>query len=337
MVSDPSSDNQAQLDESVEKRPAWPRHADGAACHAEALRLLEKFRWAPLALCPPDHVGIRLVNPDHARKCKKKSWGKAPFYPWHEFMERLPTAREINRWWLELSNSNVGIALGPVSGIVRVDVEGRAAEEQLLAVSGGDLPPTPEFSSGRGRGLLYAIPPGVVFKTTAQAFQDGELRFQAKGAQTVVPPSRHHSGRLYRWLPGRSPDEVAPAPAPRWAVERWQERPGAHRNPAPVARGSASTAPVNPAALFLALVALDRLSVKRASAYNPWLAVGMALHAVSPDLLDDWDAWSQRCRAKYEAGACAYKWASFGRRQGFYLGHLLEWARLDSGKGVWDV
>ena len=53
----------------------------------------------------------------------------------------------------------LGIALGPVSGAVRIDAEGEGANRQLLELSGGDLPPTPEFRSGRidgtGRGILY--------------------------------------------------------------------------------------------------------------------------------------------------------------------------------------
>jgi hypothetical protein len=313
----------------------WHRQrlADGAACHAEARRLLSKH-LSVLALCPPDHAGIGLVNPEHARKCKH--WGKAPFLRWLDYQTRLPTAGEVGRWWHLMPTANLGCALGPVSGIVRIDGEGRAAREQLLALSGGELPPTWEFASGRrdstGFGVLYGIPPGVVFRTTSQAFHDGELRFQARGAQTALPPSRHRDGGLYQWLPGRSPDEVRLAPAPRWAVDRWREKPGGRRTSALGCRGVGTGGGAGgPAQIFLAVVALGQLNPARADNYNDWLRVGQALHAVWGGLLEFWDDWSRHSRGKYREGACAAKWRTFRAGGGLRLRHLIDWAHADSG------
>src|SRR5262249_7231430 len=202
------------------------RLVDGAACKEAALTGLARG-WSVLALCPPDHCGVGLVSRRHGKTCK--SPGKRPWHTWEEFQERRATEAEVLDWWRQLPNSNYGLALGPVSGVVRLDVEGEDSRRQLMELSGGDLPRTPEFRSGRadgtGVGILWSIPSGVTFRTTPQHFQDGELRFQAKGALTVLPPSRHKDGGLYQWLDGRSPDDVPLAPAPRWAVERWQARP----------------------------------------------------------------------------------------------------------------
>jgi hypothetical protein len=55
----------------------------------------------------------------------------------------------------------------------------------------------------------------------------------------------------------------------------------------------------------------------------------MALHAVSPDFLDAWDDWSRCCPERFQEGACERHWRSFGRKAGYWLGHLLEWARQD--------
>src|SRR5439155_8468526 len=49
-----------------------------------------------------------------------------------------------------------------------------------------------------------------------------ELRFQAKGAQTVLPPSRHPSGTRYAWKPGHGPGEIEPAIAPAWLLAELQ-------------------------------------------------------------------------------------------------------------------
>ena len=80
--------------------------------------------------------------------------------------------------------------------------------------------------------------------------------------------------------------------------------------------------------------ALARLSPARADRYDAqdggWLAVGMALHAVSPDLLSDWDTWSQQS-SKYAAGVCADKWAGFkDKAHGLTLASLIAWAQEDA-------
>lgn len=197
------------------------RLQDGRACLQAALEYLQKYNLCPVVLCPPDHVG---VGEKHPKKCTNP--GKVPLVPWKELQERLSTESELARWWEDHPDGNVGCILGPVSGVVRLDVDGPGAEVMLQDYSGGDLPLTWEFTSGRengGRGLLYGIPPGVVFQTTPQTTEQEkeELRFQAKGAQTVLPPSRHKNGVLYQWKPGRSPRDMPLTPAPDWMVKRW--------------------------------------------------------------------------------------------------------------------
>jgi putative DNA primase/helicase len=203
------------------------RRADGAACLEQARRYLRELGWSVLAVCPPDHLG---VGKTHGQHCQ--SPGKAPWGPWKEFQDRLPTIGEILRKWHDNAMLNLGLALGPVSRLIRVDVDGPAGEERLRRVSGGIVPVTLEFISGRkqgGRGLLYQIPLGAELRTTIERRGEPkqELRFQAKGAQTVLPPSRHPEGCLYAWVPGRSPWEMAPALAPDWLLA--QLRPG-HRS-----------------------------------------------------------------------------------------------------------
>ncbi len=62
-----------------------------------------------------------------------------------------------------------------------------------------------------------------------------------------------------------------------------------------------------------ALQCLEMLDPTLADDYAEWLKVGMILHAVDPGptMLAAWNAWSRRS-AKYNEGACAAKWATFG-------------------------
>jgi hypothetical protein len=188
----------------------------GAECLKAALYYL-KQGWSALAVCPPDHAG---VGKSHGQHCD--SPGKAPWGPWKEFQTRLPTETELRQKWRDNPQLNVGIALGPVSGLIRIDVDGEQGEAFLQEVSKGDLPPTLEMTSGgNGRGLLYGIPAGVlVLPTHAHGDQIHEgLSLLGQGSQTVLPPSRHVSGRRYEWKPGRGPQEIELALAPQWLLD----------------------------------------------------------------------------------------------------------------------
>jgi hypothetical protein len=180
-----------------------------------------------LPVCPPDHAGVHVFG---HRKCT--SPGKGPLILWAEKQTERASEAEIRSWWAKLPNSNVGIVLGPVSGLVRVDVDGEEGEKFLQEVSKGDLPDTWEMiSGGGGRGLFYKIPDGAVFRTTSQSGEQvhQEFRLQGKGAQTVMPPSRHVSGKRYSWVEGHGPDDIDAADAPAWLVSMMSEE-NRHKN-----------------------------------------------------------------------------------------------------------
>ena len=82
-----------------------------------------------------------------------------------------------------------------------------------------------------------------------------------------------------------------------------------------------------------ALAALQKVAGRRADDRDDWLKVGMALHSASPDLLDNWDKWSQQSE-KYQPGKCAEKWPTFEAREPgqrrYGLKHLIECSNDDN-------
>jgi hypothetical protein len=192
----------------------------GQECLERGIDYLHR-NWSCLAVCPPDHVG---VGKTHAEHCTNP--GKAPWGPWKEYQKRRATEDELRSKWKANPLLNVGIALGPVSGLIRVDVDGEEGQPFLHEMSGGDLPDTLEMTSGgNGRGLLYAIPSGFTLRPTHQhgtKLHSG-ISLLGEGSQTVMPPSRHKSGRRYAWKPERGPDEIKPAVAPVWLVKLMSE------------------------------------------------------------------------------------------------------------------
>jgi hypothetical protein len=101
------------------------------------------------------------------------------------------------------------------------------AGERLLSER-GDAPETLEFRR-RLRQSRFAVrdSAGTKLRTTIHNAKGDhcELRFQAKGAQTVMPPSIHHSGDRYVWTPGHSPDDGPAAIAPAWLIDELTEKP----------------------------------------------------------------------------------------------------------------
>jgi hypothetical protein len=206
----------------------------GAECLAAALHY-GALGWAPISVCPPDHLA---VGKGHGKQCQ--SPGKGPWGRWGGKQHRRLTADELRRRWAANPFLNVGIALGPASGVVGIDSDGPGGEQSAARLSGGDLPVTPEFTSGReegGRRLLYGVPPGVTLRIVhlrGEALAEG-LSLLGWGSQTVMPPSRHKSGRRYAWVSGRGPGEVAVAPAPPWLAALMAERQKPGGGPAPAA------------------------------------------------------------------------------------------------------
>jgi putative DNA primase/helicase len=119
---------------------------------------------------------------------------------------------------------NIGLLLGPRSGIIDVEFdsdEGKRFAEDLRL----DEIKTPTYRSSRSVHRLFkwdsGLPPAAVRKVRGL-----EVRIGGGGAaaQSVAPPSKHHSGVVYAWLPGLSPDEAEVQELPeRLAAMLWND------------------------------------------------------------------------------------------------------------------
>jgi hypothetical protein len=115
---------------------------------------------------------------------------------------------DVARWLA--AGDNVGLLLGPESGVVDVEYDDEAGRDQLSDFGVLDLP-TPTWRSARGEHRLFLwepwMPQSAVVKTGWL-----ELRIGGRAAQSVLPPSRHPDGVAYEWI--TSPADVAIAGFP---------------------------------------------------------------------------------------------------------------------------
>lgn len=168
-----------------------------------------------IPLCGHDHEGF---SERHIATCAQA--GKIPVIKgWRE--HEATSKAQVAQWIREFPNMNVGLPLGRVSGFVGIDIDGELGEVMLDEISGGDVPETWEYATGAGRRLLFEIPVGLATKKFVNPGEGEheECSIICEGQQTVLPPSVHHTGRIYEWEEGRSPDDIDCAMAPNWLID----------------------------------------------------------------------------------------------------------------------
>lgn len=166
-------------------------------------------------------VVLHGVTPDGDCTCSKgddcKARGKHPVFPkwqdkasadWTVIRNQLRQQFKIHR------SCNIGVRLGPTSGLVDVefdDPEGRETANRLL--KGIE---TPTYKSRRSVHRLFQFPDDLSINKAVVKCRGLEIRFGVgkRATQSVLPPSNHYSGKNYRWLEGFRPLCCDPAPFP---------------------------------------------------------------------------------------------------------------------------
>src|SRR5262249_45057018 len=92
---------------------------------------------------------------------------------------------QIDAWWRDWPDANIGVATGTVSGVVVLDVDGDAGRESLTTLA--PLPDTWRSRTGRGEHVWFAHPGHAVGNRAG--FRPG-LDLRGDGGYVLVPPSR---------------------------------------------------------------------------------------------------------------------------------------------------
>jgi hypothetical protein len=166
--------------------------------------------WAVLPLTTPTE--------GHC-SCRKDDCGKAGKHPRTRSGVNDATTSEsvIGRWWSKWPDANVGIATGPLSGLVVLDLDerdGRSGSASLATLERehGAIPSTLACSTGTGR-HLYFCHPGSLIGNRVGSIGIG-LDVRSEGGYVVAPPSLHANGQIYRW----DDRDATVAELPRWLV-----------------------------------------------------------------------------------------------------------------------
>lgn len=123
---------------------------------------------------------------------------------------------EIEKWWTEMPDCNIGIATGAsYGGLIVVDLDnhegtGISGYESLKEWQreNGELPDTWTSITGSG-GYHFIYKDAATHKCRTGLYEGVDIR--SEGGYIVAPPSLHPNGRRYEWEQGPDDCEIAQA------------------------------------------------------------------------------------------------------------------------------
>ncbi|KAJ3080934.1 hypothetical protein HK102_002697 [Quaeritorhiza haematococci] len=267
--------------------------------------------------------------------------------------------------------NSLGLVLGPVSGVLAVDIDNMELWKVLLETLGESEPLTcRSISQRRAVHLLFKVTPALeavrrkgVFNMKALGYDDFDILGQ--GDFLLVPPSSFETPegrREYKFVKGYSllDNSEKLMEAPEWLVRvltrgsaayrRLREaylkqtfladKEQEHKEPNEQDHGGDDFTE-NERAL-LDLDAQDRLKevekhvkklcAERAINRQSWIEVGMAIHhATDGQGMEIWDTFSKRA-GPYDRRDLEYQWDSFKNASGITIGSLIHWGKEDAKK-----
>lgn len=127
------------------------------------------------------------------------------------------TMEQIEKWWTEWPEANIGCATGKRNGFFVLDIDPRDGGDlslDLLIQKNGPLPDTRwHITGGKGFHYFFKIPDGISINNSASSIAPG-IDIKGDGGYIILPPSRHSSGGRYDMNGG----DVPIADPPGWLL-----------------------------------------------------------------------------------------------------------------------
>ncbi len=145
--------------------------------------------------------------------------GKRPLVE-HGLHEATTDADQIERWWTDYPNANIGMPTGAPSGMVVIDIDPEGIELARELRDDGRLPPTWAVRTPRGEHLYYHAPEERIKNGVGERGGLGKgIDVRGDGGYVVVPPSTDGQGGTYERRGGPHVE-----PLPGWVADLRSDR-----------------------------------------------------------------------------------------------------------------
>ena len=152
-----------------------------------------------------------------------------------EYLERLPTSYEWQRWARRWPNANLAAITGYWLNYVCLDFDDFESYQTWADGPGwGYVGQTWQVQTGRGYHIWFQVAddPG---KSRIYQYKTVEVLLRARGGYCIVPPSIHHSGVPYKTVHKAVPLKIEKV---AWLFEGWelktQAKPKTSKKPLPL-------------------------------------------------------------------------------------------------------
>lgn len=123
-----------------------------------------------------------------------KEHKRPAIHRWQTYADIMPTEEERAAWLSNFPDGNIGLPMGPASGLVAIDID--TEDQNVIRVLESVLPPSPWVRVGRKGSVRVYRFSGQ--RTTRIKGADGGMicEILSKGTQFVLPPSIHPDTKM---------------------------------------------------------------------------------------------------------------------------------------------
>lgn len=141
------------------------------------------------------------------------SKNKKALIRWEEYQKRLPTEKEVTKWFTDFPDAQIGIVTGIISGICVIDIDDIDADKTFQELLPSALL-MPTVSTPRG-GKHHYFKCLDASLTNKAMLLDKKIDFRGNGGYVLAPPSSNGKGNPYTFLQGLSIKDIAIPALPR--------------------------------------------------------------------------------------------------------------------------
>ena len=305
----------------------------------EAARFYPTLGWRVFPLHTPVFMnGVVACSCKYRDRCKPNHIGKHPRTP-NGFYAATLSADQVERFWSEHPDANIGVRTGAASDLIVIDIDPRNGGDDTfsdLLRRLGPLPVTVEcLTGGGGRHLLLKY-----MGRTPKELGPG-VEVKSDGGYVVAPPSLHRSRNRYAWELSAHPEEVAVAQLPEpWKAEMRLQLQIQMRNNQNAKSENAARDPSEPPVPPVSPVTLSAPVLPSGSGSEPVLALPQDVAALIERTLPDRPG-QRRSKLGLFARGLKFDLGRAGADTATLRGwvrcwHDLAWPRTSRAKGVDD-